>query len=64
MKKNTYLCVVVDRVTGGELFDTIVESTEEYYARHLAANLFEEMRKYVPSLRKQNNWFVDSCQID
>ena len=57
MKK--YLCVVVDRKSGKQLASFEIESTEDYYARHKAVDLFITYNQSVA----MEDWYVDSCEI-
>lgn len=54
-----YLCVVVDRASGKELFDFNIEANNEYYARHKAANMYKDLEPDAT-----HDWFVDSLKLD
>ncbi len=54
-----FMCVVIDRETKKTLADYEVESSETYYARHCAADLFEKFHPNVP----RNSWYVDSIEV-
>ena len=59
----TFLCLVIDRETGRELAEYMPDAADDYFARHMAARMFENDQKYQPNLRKHKNWYVDSCQL-
>lgn len=59
-----HLCMVIHSLSGDVLAEYEIEADHFYYARHQAALKYEESQKYQPNLRKLQNWYVDSCEID
>lgn len=57
-----FLCLAIDRKTQKTLFETEVEASDWYYARHLAAAEFEraEICKNLPI----GSWYIDSIELE
>lgn len=63
MSYKTFLCVVINRLTGEEITDYTLEAIDSYFAKRQAANKFEQDRKYRPAWKKIEDWYVDSVEL-
>lgn len=61
--RKEYLCIVIDKNTGEELAEYRPDAFDDWYARHIAADMFKKDQKHQPNLRKHEDWYVDACEI-
>ena len=59
-RMKTFFCQITVRNSIEILAEYIVEASDWYYARHIAANRFVKENKLRGSI---NDWYVDSCEI-
>jgi len=61
--KIQFLCLIIETSTGREIKEYRPDAADDYYARCMAAKMFETERKFFPKKDRKCNWHVESCEM-
>jgi len=61
--KTQFLCLIIETCTGREIKEYRPDAVDDYYARHIAANMFKAEHPHFSKRDRTRTWHVESCEI-